>query len=59
MHANFRHILLSQYDSQLFGTVVTVVEEDHNVAFFDSRYRLAVFYVYDRFDKFVCYTFCV
>ena len=59
LHSCFRHILLSQNDSQFFGTVVTVVEEDNDVAFFDSSYRFTVFYVYDRFDEFVRYAFCV
>ena len=59
LHSSFRHILLSQNDCQFFRTVVTVVEEDNHVALFDSSHRLAVFYVYDRFDEFVRYTFCI
>ena len=56
MHASFRHILLSQYDSQLFGTVVTVVEEDHYITLFDCSVAVSV---YNRFDEFVCHAFVV
>ena len=56
MHALFRHILLSQNDSQLFRTVVTIVEEDHYIAFLDGSVETAV---YNRLDEFVGYTFIV
>ena len=56
MHASFRHILLSQYDSQLFGTVITIVEEDHYITLFDCSVAVSV---YNRFDEFVCHAFVV
>ena len=56
MHASFRHILLSQYNSQLFGTVVTVVEEDNYITFFDCSVAVGI---HNRFDEFICNTFVV
>ena len=56
MHTRFRHILLSQYDSQFFSTVVTVVEEDNDITFFDGSVAVGV---YNRLDEFVRYTFIV
>ena len=55
-HALFRHIFLSQYDSQFLRTVVTVVEEDHYVAFLDSTVYSRIV---DWLDEFVSYTFIV
>ena len=56
MHACFRHILLSQYDSQLFCTVVTVIEEDYHIAFLDCSVNVCI---YNRLDKFVCHAFII
>ena len=56
MHTLFRHILLSQHNSQFLGTVVTVVEEDNHITFFDGTVYGRVI---DRFDEFVCNTFIV
>ena len=55
-HTNFRHILLSQYYCQLFRTVVTVVEEDYYISFFDCSVEISI---YNRFDKFVCHAFII
>ena len=41
VHALLRHILLGQYDSQLFSAVVAVVEEDHYIAFLDGAVESA------------------
>ncbi len=56
MHALFRHILLSQHDSQLFCTVVTVVEENHDITFFD---RTVYSSVVDRLDKLIGHAFII
>ena len=56
VHACFRHILLSQHNGQLFGTVVTIVEEDYHVTFFDCSVDIGI---YNRLDKFVRHTFIV
>ena len=56
MHTCFRHILLSQYDCQFFSTVVTVVEENNHITFFDCSVAVSV---YNRFDEFIRYTFIV
>ena len=42
LHTFFRHILLSQYDSQFFCTVVTVVEEDNYITFLDSTVEVCI-----------------
>ena len=55
-HAFFRHVLLRKYDGQLFGTVVTVVEENNYIAFLDSTIEVGIV---NRFDKFIGYTFIV
>ena len=56
VHTLFRHILLSQYDCQFLGTVITVVKEDDNIAFFDCAVYSCVI---DRFDKFVGHAFVI
>jgi len=56
MHTLFRHILLSQHNSQFLGTVVTVVEEDNHITFFDGTVYGRII---DRFDEFICNTFIV
>ena len=56
VHALFRHILLSQDDSQFLGTVVTIVEEDNHVTFLDSTVAAGI---YNRLDEFIGYTFIV
>ena len=56
VHACFRHILLGQNYSQLFGTIVTIVEEDHHVTFFDSTVYTGI---HNRFDKLVRYPFII
>ena len=56
MHTLFRHILLSEDDSQFLRTVVTVVEEDHYVAFLDSTVYSRIV---DWLDEFVCHAFVV
>ena len=56
MHTGLRHILLSQYNCKLFRTVVTVVEEDHDIAFLDNSNRLSVLNVNDRLDELVRHT---
>ena len=53
VHTGFRHILLSQYNSQLFGTVITVVEEDNHITFFDCSVTVGI---HNRFDEFICNT---
>ena len=42
VHALLRHILLCEYDGQLLGPVVPVVEEDHHVVRPDHTDRIAV-----------------
>ena len=56
VHSLLRHILLSQHDSQLLGTVVTVVEEDNYITFLDSTVEVRV---YNRFDELIGYTLIV
>ena len=56
LHTCFRHILLSQYNSQFLCTVVTIVEEDNYITFLDSTIEVCI---NDRFDKFISYTFVV
>ena len=56
MHTGLRHVLLSQYNRKLFRTVVTIVEEDHDIAFLDNSNRLSVLNVNDRLDELVRYT---
>ena len=53
MHTSLRHVLLSQYNR---NTVVTIVEEDHDIAFLDNSNRLSVLNVDDRLDELVRYT---
>ena len=53
VHTCFRHILLSQYNSQLFGTVITIVEEDNYITFFDCSVAVGI---HNRFDEFICNT---
>ena len=53
VHTCFRHILLSQYNSQLFGTVITVIEEDNYITFFDCSVAVGI---HNRFDEFICNT---
>ena len=56
VHAFLWHILLSQYDSQFFCTVVAVVEKDHDITFFDRTIYCSVV---DRFDKLVGHAFII
>ena len=56
LHALLRHILLRQHNSQLLGTVVTVVEEDNHVTLLDGTVHLAIV---DRQDELVCYTLVI
>ena len=55
-HALFRHIFLSQYDCQLFRTVVAVVEEDNHITFF---YRSIHSCIVDGFDELVSHLFII
>ena len=36
VHALFRHVLLRQHDSDLFGAVIAVIEEDNHIAVTDT-----------------------
>ena len=56
LHAFFRHILLGQYDSQLFRTVVAVIEENHYIAFFNRTVEVGIV---NRFDELIGYAFIV
>ena len=56
MHTLFRHILLSQHYCQLFCTVVTIVEEDNYITFFNSSIEVTI---YNRLDEFIRYTFVI
>ena len=56
VHSLLGHILLSKHDSQFLGTVVTIVEEDNHITFFDGTVYGRVI---DRFDEFVCNTFII
>ena len=52
VHTGLGHILLREHNRQLFGAVVTVIEENNHVTLLDSPVASRV---YDRFDKFVGY----
>ena len=56
MHTCFRHILLSQYYSQLFRTVITIIKEDNNIAFFNCTIHIRI---NNRLYKFVSNTFII
>ena len=54
LHLLFGDIPLGQSNSQFFGAVVTVVEENHHITRFDHTHRpMVASDMYDRFDKFV------
>ena len=52
VHTGLGHILLREHNRQLFGAIVTVIEENNHVALLDSPVASRV---YDRFNKFVGY----
>ena len=50
LHALFLHILLSEHNGELLGTVVTEIDEDDNVALLNQSVDRSIV---DRLDKFV------
>ena len=56
LHTLLRHILLCEGYRHLLGTVVTEVDEDNNVAFFDTTIDANIM---DRLDEFVSYALIV
>ena len=56
IHALFWHILLSQYLCKLLSTVVTIVDEDNNIALTDSTVYIRIA---DSLDKLVGYALVV
>ena len=50
MHTLFGHILLSEYDGELLGTVVTEVNEDDHVTFLDGSVYAGIV---DGFDELI------
>ena len=56
VHVRFGHVLLCEYDGELLGAVVAVVEEDDHVAGLYCTVERAVYY---WFDKLVCHAFVI
>ena len=56
LHTLLRHILLSQNDGQLLGTVVAVVKEDNHITFLDGTVYLAIV---DRQDELICHALVI
>ena len=56
VHTRLRHILLRQNDCQFLSTVITVIEENNDIAFLNGTVYIGI---HNRFDELIRYTFIV
>ena len=54
-HALIRHILLRKHNRHLSRAIITIIEEDNNIAFLDFSERLTIAHMHNRLNELVRY----